>query len=134
MEYKDLQVGTSFSTKKVITLADVKKFAELSGDYNPVHLDEDFASKSIFKKPIIHGMIIGAIFSKAIASDLPGPGSIYLNQELNFLKPVYHNSELEILIEVNALKPEKKIVFLSTVCKVNDELVVKGSAVVKCLN
>lgn len=133
MEYSSLKIGMSHSFKRIITSQDVLKFAEVSGDRNPIHLDEAFAAKGIFKKPIVHGMLVGALFSKSIASDLPGPGSIYLYQDFNFEKPIFHNSELEIIVTVKELKPEKKIVFLDTICKVEEVVVVRGSTVVKCL-
>lgn len=133
MKFKELSVGDEFHFTKVISTADVIRFAELSGDSNPIHLDADFAADSIFKKPIIHGMIVGALFSKVIASDFPGPGSIYLHQSMDFKKPIYHDSTLQLHLQVVELKAEKKIVMLKTDCLVDDELVVAGSAVVKCL-
>ena len=133
MKFDEIKAGMKYEFVKTITSLDVIEFSKVSGDTNPIHLNEDYAKESIFKNRIVHGMFIGSFFSKAIASDLPGPGSIYLNQTMNFLKPIYHNSEVRICIEVESLKPEKKIVFLSTKCWVSDLLVIEGTAVVKCL-
>lgn len=122
-----------FEVYHEITSQDVVDFARVSGDNNPIHIDEEYARNSIFKQKIVHGMFIGSFFSKAIASNLPGPGSIYLNQTMNFLKPIPHNSKVRILIEVESLKPEKKIVYLKTTCWILDTLMVDGTAIVKCL-
>lgn len=134
MKYNEIQIGNKFEAYHEITSKDVQAFAKVSGDNNPIHLDDDFAKESIFQQKIVHGMLIGAFFSKAIASGLPGPGSIYLNQSMNFLKPIFHNCIVKIIIEVESLKPEKKIVFLKTTCWVSNVLVVDGTAIVKCLD
>jgi 3-hydroxybutyryl-CoA dehydratase len=134
MKFEELYIGQEFAFKKTITTKLVESFAQLSGDFNPIHLDHEFATKSIFKKRIIHGMIIGALFSKSLASDLPGPGSIYINQTMNFLKPIFHDSEIEINIQVSNLKAEKKIVYLETKCLYDGEVCVDGSAILKLLH
>lgn len=133
MKYNEIEINSMYEVYHDITSQDVNDFARVSGDNNPIHLDEEYAKNSIFKQKIVHGMLIGSFFSKAIASNLPGPGSIYLNQTMNFLKPIPHNSRVRILIEVESLKPEKKIVLLRTTCWISDILVVEGTAVVKCL-
>ena len=133
MKFKEIKVGLEFESRHTITTDNVIEFAQVSGDNNPIHIDDAYAKDSIFKQKIVHGMFIGSFFSKVIASDLPGPGSVYLNQTMNFLRPVYHNCEVRICIKVEALKPEKKIVFLNTTCWVSDLLVIEGTAIVKCL-
>lgn len=134
MKYSDLYIGQLSKSSKKITSEDVLKFAELSGDFNPIHTHEEFAAKSIFKNRIVHGMLVASFISKVIATDLPGPGTIYLNQVLNFIKPVYHDSEVMIIIEVQSLKSDKKIAFLKTTCLVNDVIVIDGSAIIKILD
>jgi len=133
MKYIDLYIGQHCKSMIKIKTEDVLKFAELSGDFNPIHTDEDFAAKSIFKKRIVHGMLVASFISKAIATNLPGPGTIYLNQVLNFIKPVFHDSEVDVIVEVLSLKPDKKIALLKTTCTVNDVIVIDGSAIVKML-
>ena len=93
---EDLRVGMESTMEKIVTLQDIKKFAEVSGDYNPVHLDEEFAKKTIFKRRIAHGFLTASFISTIIATHLPGPGSIYLKQSLKFLAPVYINEKILI--------------------------------------
>ena len=133
MKFHEITIGLKYEGSHFITSADVTEFARLSGDSNPIHIDDTYAQKSIFKEKIVHGMFVGAFISKTIASKMPGPGSIYLNQTMNFLKPVFHNSDVLIRIEVESLKEDKKIVFLKTTCWVSGELVIDGTAIVKCL-
>jgi len=133
MKFEEINVGLTYECKHTIISSTVLEFAKISGDNNPIHINDEYAKNSIFKQRIVHGMFVGSFFSRAIASELPGPGSIYLNQTMNFLKPIYHNSEVRICIKVESLKPEKKIVFLSTNCWVSDSLVIEGTAIVKCL-
>jgi 3-hydroxybutyryl-CoA dehydratase len=133
MKFEELKVGSTYRFKKTISSKDVEMFAELSGDKNPVHLDVEFAKKSIFKGRIVHGMLVGAYFSKAIASNLPGSGSIYLNQTMQFIAPIYHNSLVEFELKVIKLKLEKRIVILETNCFVSGKIVIEGNAIVKCL-
>lgn len=134
MRFEELEKGLTFKLQTEITTKDVVQFAEISGDKNPIHLDEEYAKQSIFKDRIVHGMLIGSYFSKVIASDLPGPGSIYLNQSMQFIAPIYHNSVVDIEIKVEDLKPEKQIAILSTNCYVGEKVVIKGEAIVKCLD
>ena len=133
MKFKDLEIGTYYELSKQISSEEVFEFAKVSGDYNPIHIDEEYAKNSPFKERIVHGMLIGSLFSKIIASELPGPGSIYLEQTMSFLKPIFHNSNIKIIIEVDNLKSEKKIVYLKTTCWVSDTKVIDGTAVVKCM-
>ena len=134
MKFNDLRVGLTYRSKKEISTDDVIKFAKISGDENPIHLNHEYAKQSIFKDRIVHGMLIGSYFSKAIASDLPGPGSIYLNQTMQFVAPIYHNSVVEIIIEVIEIRLKKQIAILSTKAMVNGNVVILGEAIVKCLD
>lgn len=134
MRYDELYIGMCHEEVQHISTNDVLNFAKVSKDANPLHLDEEFVKNTIFKKPIVHGMLIGAFFSKVIATDLPGAGSVYINQDLTFLKPIYHNCDITIKVVVVELKEAKKIVILKTECFVNGLLSVDGKAVVKCLH
>ena len=130
-----IKVGDKAFTKKAFSLEDVKQFAGLSGDINPVHLDEQFAAQTLFKKPIVHGLLYSSLISALLANELPGPGSIYLHQELNFKIPLYHNEEVTAVVEVTEINPEKNIYFLKTLCYKNEtELILEGKAIIKLIS
>ena len=133
MEYKtkfieDFSVGMESTTEKTVTIEDIKKFAEVSGDFNPVHLDEEFAKKTIFKGRIAHGFLTASFISTIIATELPGPGSIYLKQSLKFLAPVYINEKILVKVRIIEINIEKSKVKLITECLKNKTLVLTGEA------
>ena len=130
MEYK---IGEKTCVKKTITEPDIMKFAEVSGDYNPVHIDQKIAEKSVFGNRIAHGFLVGSIISNAIGMELPGPGTIYMEQDMKFLKPVFIGDTVTAVIEVADIINEKKnILKLSTiVTNQKSEKVIDGYAVVK---
>jgi acyl dehydratase len=131
MNYK---VGDKVEISKTFNLADVKLFAELSGDMNPVHLSKDFAANTIFIKPIVHGFLYSSMISALLANELPGPGSIYIHQELNFKLPVFHGEKVTAKVQIEEIKPEKSIFILKTECFKNDnEIVLTGKAIIKLL-
>lgn len=133
MEYKtkfieDFSVGMESTTEKTVTIEDIKRFAEVSGDFNPVHLDEEFAKKTIFKGRIAHGFLTASFISTIIATELPGPGSIYLKQSLKFLAPVYINEKILVKVRIIEINIEKSKVKLITECFKNKTLVLTGEA------
>ena len=133
MEYKtkfieDFTVGMESTTEKTVTIEDIKRFAEVSGDFNPVHLDEEFAKKTIFKKRIAHGFLTASFISTVIATELPGPGSIYLKQSLKFLAPVYIDEKILVKVRIIEINIEKSKVKLITECFKNKTLVLTGEA------
>jgi 3-hydroxybutyryl-CoA dehydratase len=133
MEYKtkfieDFSVGMESTIEKTVTIEDIKRFAEVSGDFNPVHLDEEFAKKTIFKGRIAHGFLIASFISTIIATELPGPGSIYLKQSLKFLAPVYINEKILVKVRIIEINIEKSKVKLITECFKNKTLVLTGEA------
>ncbi len=131
---KNIKIGQEAKISKAFSAADVISFSNLSLDKNPVHLDKEFAKKTLFEKLIVHGYLYGSLISAVIGTKLPGPGSIYLNQEMNFKKPVYLNEEVMAVVKVVDIKPEKSLIFLSTNCYVNEkEIVIEGSAVIKLI-
>lgn len=130
-DFEDLAVGDSASFAKTITEADIVMFAGTSGDNNAVHLDEEFARETIFKGRIAHGMLAASIISGALAGRLPGPGTIYLSQNLRFKAPVYPGQTVRATVTVKELFPDKKNVFLSTVCTVDGKVVIDGEALVR---
>lgn len=132
MNFQDLYLGQKATMKKTFSLDDVKIFAGLSGDLNPVHLDDKFAERTIFKKPIVHGFLYSSLISALLANELPGPGSIYIHQELNFKSPVYHGDEVTAEVKIIELRSDKNIVTLETICSVNNNVeVLTGKAIIK---
>jgi 3-hydroxybutyryl-CoA dehydratase len=127
---EDLTLGLSAERAHVVTEADITAFAEVSGDFNPVHMDEAFAATTQFKGRIAHGMLSAAWLSALIAAELPGPGSIYLSQSLRFRRPVRIGDEVACRIEVTAIDAEKARVTLATVCSVGGKPVLEGEALV----
>ena len=127
--FEDLSVGQEASHSKVISNDDVLAFAELSGDVNPVHLNDAFAAETIFKKRIAHGFLTGSLFSTVLGTKLPGPGCIYLSQNLKFRAPVYIGDEVTATCKITALDAEKGRATLACVCAVNGKPVLEGDAV-----
>ena len=129
-DIEDLNVGMSASFAKTITEADIVLFAAASGDNNAVHINEEFAQTTLFKGRIAHGMLSASVISAAIAGKLPGPGTIYLGQNLRFKAPVRPGDTVEATVTVKELQPEKRRVALTTVCTVKGKVVIEGDALV----
>jgi 3-hydroxybutyryl-CoA dehydratase len=127
---EDLSVGMTDAYEHIVTEADVVQFADISGDHNPVHLDEAYARTTRFKGRIVHGMLTASFLSTAIASRLPGPGTIYLTQNLSFRAPVRIGDKVEARITVADIIRDKARVVLKTVCRVGDTVVIDGDALV----
>lgn len=126
-----LQPGDTASHSTTITDEMIRAFAALTGDTNPVHLDDNYAASTRFKRRIAHGMIAAGLISAALANDLPGPGTVYLSQTLQFKAPVYPGDTITTTVEVKTVRPDKPIVTLSTFCRNQDNVVVlEGEAVV----
>lgn len=125
----DLQLGQSVERLFAVTDASVRAFAEVSGDHNPLHLDEDYARKTLFRGRVAHGMLLGAHISAVLGEDLPGPGAIYLSQTLEFEHPVRIPSDVTVRVEVVELGEHRKTT-LATVCTVGEQVVARGWAVV----
>lgn len=131
MRFDEIQVGQSAEFTKNISDEDVMLFAKISGDFNPVHVDEIAASKSQFGGRIAHGMLTAGLISAAIAGKLPGPGSVYLSQSLRFTAPVRIGDTVTATVGVIELVPAKRRVKLSTVCtNQKGETVIQGEALV----
>ena len=123
-----LEVGQSAERVRTVTDADIRAFAALSGDNNPVHLDDDYASRSIFKGRVAHGMFAGALISAALGADLPGPGAVYLSQRLEFRRPIRPGDEVTVRVTVSSVEPPRAV--LQTQVLVRGKLAVDGEAVV----
>lgn len=126
----ELEVGLAAEHVRTVTTADITAFAAVSGDRNPVHLDEAFAATTPFKGVIAHGMLTGAFISALIAGELPGRGSIYLSQSLAFKRPVRPGDEVTTRVEVTGIDRDRGRVTLATTCTVGGKAVVEGEAVV----
>jgi 3-hydroxybutyryl-CoA dehydratase len=125
------KVGDEVTITVQITDAIIRGFADVTGDHNPIHLDEEYASKTRFKHRIAHGMIAASLISRAIAMDLPGAGSIYLGQTLKFTAPVMINDTVSVQLKVTAFREDKGIMTLQTVCRnQTGNVVLEGEATV----
>jgi 3-hydroxybutyryl-CoA dehydratase len=123
--------GDTASLSKTITDDDIRAFAEATGDTNPLHLDEQFARQTRFGRRIAHGMLSASLISAVIANELPGPGSIYLGQTLQFVAPVYPGDKVTARVTITSIRNDKPIIKLETVCTTQrDEVVIKGEATV----
>lgn len=126
-----LKVGDTASITRTMTEKDIVAFAELTGDRNPVHLDEAFAQKTRFRHRIAHGMLGASLISAVLGTELPGEGSIYLSQTLQFLGPVYIDDTITARVTVTKVREDKSIVTLETACEnQRGETLIRGEAVV----
>lgn len=127
---EDLSVGMSRSVSKVIEDYDIRLFADISTDRNPVHLDEAYAQETIFGGRIAHGMLTASLISAVIGEQLPGHGTVYLGQSLKFLAPVFPGDEVTAEVTVASIDHAKRRVTLDCVCRVGEKAVLKGEALV----
>ncbi len=128
--YAELTEGSQARVSHQVTERDLILFAEVSGDVNPVHLDEDFAATTPFKGRIAHGMFSGALISAAIACELPGPGSIYIGQEMSFMRPVKLGDVITVELEVLEKLPKNRVKIATRVFNQDGKQVVDGVATV----
>lgn len=126
---EDLKVGISASFGKTVTEADIMAFAGVSGDTNPVHLHQGFAEQTMFKGRVAHGMLSAAFISTILGTKLPGPGCIYVSQNIQFKAPVRAGDTVTATATIVEMVPEKRRVKLKTVCMVGDKMVIDGEAV-----
>ncbi len=131
----DLKIGDNFSTSKKITDEVIRAFAELSGDYNPIHLDEEFASKTRFGKRIAHGMISGALISAVLGNEFKERKIVYLSQTMKFIAPVFIDDIVTATATIKEIREDKPIVTVETVCSnQNSEKVVIGEGKIMILD
>ncbi|MBF8983200.1 MaoC family dehydratase [Lutibacter sp. B2] len=130
--YEEIMIGEKASVSKIITESDISGFANISGDYNPIHLNAEYASKTRFKKRIAHGMLTSSLISAVLGTQLPGENTLYLSQNVKFLAPAYIGDHLTATVEVKEKRDEKKIIILNTIVKnqLGNEILA-GEAVVK---
>jgi acyl dehydratase len=126
-----LTLGATAHREYTVTDAMIRAFAEASGDHNPLHLDADYAATTQFGRRIAHGMLTASFISAVLANDLPGPGTIYMGQELKFRAPVYLDDTITATVEVTDYREDKRIATLKTICTNQDgQTVLEGEAVV----
>ncbi len=126
----EMSVGMKASTSKTITEHDVYTFAGITGDFNPAHVNEEFARESFFGRRVAHGVLTAGLVSAVLGMQLPGPGAIYVSQSLKFLKPVYFGDTVTAEVEVAELVPARnRVRFLTRCVNQNGDLVAEGESV-----
>jgi len=128
--FNELSVGDFEEYRKTVTETDVVLFAGLTGDNNPMHIDEEFASQTRFGSRIIHGMLTASFLSSVIGMKMPGPGCIYMGQNIKFLKPVHIGETVTARATIIEIYPEKQRIKLLTECLVRGVVVLTGDALV----
>jgi 3-hydroxybutyryl-CoA dehydratase len=132
LAYDEIKVGDRASLSLTITEAHIVAYAGITGDVNPVHVDAEFAKQTMFGERIAHGMLVAGLISAVLGTQLPGPNSIYLGQELRFTAPVKIGDTVTAVVTVTEKRDDKRIVKLqTTVSNQRGEVVIDGSAVVK---
>lgn len=127
---EDIDVGFSTSISVVVTDEMVRKFAELSGDFNPIHLDDEYAKQTRFGRRIAHGMIVGALISRALVDGI-GQGGVYLAQNMKFVNPVFIGEEIQIQLKITNIRKGRGLATVETnAVKANGDMVVKGEAMI----
>lgn len=125
------QLGENFSFERHISADDVKQFAKVVGDLNPIHLDEEFAEKSFFKKRIVHGAFLAGLISKILGMDFPGQGTVYISQNSVFKRPVYVDTTVKVEVKVaEVITAKRRLILDTTVLNENNEICMTGSATV----
>lgn len=131
MKYEEIKINQVYEAERKITSQMVESFAEITGDKNPVHLDEEFASHTLFKKRIVHGMLSLSIVSSILGMEFPGPGTIYMKQEVKFLKPIYIDEKITIRITVkDKIEEKSRLILITQIIKEDGSLGIDGEALV----
>ena len=127
-KYEDLSIGMSHETFHKITENDIQLFAEVSGDFNPLHMNEDYAKGTIFGQRIAHGALTASFISAILGNNLPGPGAIFTGLSMRFRRPVYIGSDVTVRAEVTELQPRGNRVTLKVTCSVDGRAAISGEA------
>lgn len=128
-DFESIQTGDEAKLTRTLTEKDVQAFADLTGDNNPLHMDERYAGQTRFKNRVVHGMLTSSFLSTVIGTILPGPGALYLSQELNFKKPVMINDIIEAkVVVVQKIAAAKMLVLETTITNQHSQVVVEGKA------
>jgi 3-hydroxybutyryl-CoA dehydratase len=129
--FEDLKVGMRATVSRTITETDLRNFSGVSGDTNPMHLNEEYAKNTVFGGCIVHGMLTASLISAVIGTKLPGPGCIYMGQTLKFTAPVHVGETVYATVTVKTLEAAKNRVTLTTQCIVKGKVVIDGEALIK---
>jgi len=129
--FEDLKVGMQAVVSRTITETDLRNFSGVSGDTNPMHLNEEYAARTPFGGCIVHGMLTASLISAVIGTKLPGPGCIYLSQTLKFMAPVRVGDTVYAVATIRELVPEKHRAIMTTQCLVKGVVVIDGEALIK---
>ena len=129
-KFEDLSVGMTHETHHVITEKDIELFAEVSGDRNPLHMDEDFAKNTPFGQRIAHGALTASYISGILGNDLPGPGSSFVGLNMRFRRPVFIGSNVIVRVEVTEMQERGNRVTLKVSCNVDGKAAISGEAMV----
>ncbi|WP_084397785.1 MaoC family dehydratase [Henriciella aquimarina] len=127
-KFEDLSIGMAHETRHTITEEDINLFAKVSGDYNPIHMDEEYAKKTPFGQRIAHGALTASYISGILGNNLPGPGAIFTHLEMRFRRPVFIGDEVIARAEVTEMYERGNRVTLKITCSVADKVVVGGEA------
>ena len=130
LTYDQIAVGDSAETSRTISESDIYLFAGLTGDMNPAHLNEEYAKGTFFKARIAHGVLISGLISNVLGNQLPGNGTIFVSQNINFLAPVYIGDTVTARVEVSEKLEKRRIVLKTTCSKADGTVVIEGQAVV----
>ena len=132
LAYEDIKIGDEASLTRTITEVHIVNYAGLTGDWNPVHADAEHAAQSMFGERIAHGMLVAGLISAVLGTQLPGPNSIYLGQDLSFTAPVKIGDTIKVIVTVTEKRDDKRIIKLRTYAtNQRGEMVIDGTAVVK---
>jgi 3-hydroxybutyryl-CoA dehydratase len=132
LAYEDIKIGDEASLSRTITEVHIVNYAGLTGDWNPVHADAEHAAQSIFGERIAHGMLVAGLISAVLGTQLPGPNSIYLGQDLSFIAPVKIGDTVKVVVTVTEKRDHKRIIKLrTTATNQRGEMVIDGTAVMK---
>lgn len=130
LNFEDLFIGMEASLVHVVGPYDLHMFAHLTGDANPIHLDDAYAKQTPFKRRIAHGMLSASYISAVFGTKLPGPGCVYISQTLNFRAPVHIGDHVETTVRISDLIEHRRRAIFTCGCAVDDKVVVEGEAVI----
>ena len=124
----DMHVDMEVQSKRIITEADINDFAKISGDFNPIHIDEEYAKKTRYKKKIAHGLMSASFFSALFGTKLPGSGCVYTSQSLRFKRPIFVGDEVNTIIKIKSIDKEQSKIVFTTQCIVKLKIAIDGEA------
>ena len=124
----DMHVDMEVKSKRIITETDINDFAKISGDFNPIHVDEEYAKKTRYKKKIAHGLMSASFFSALFGTKLPGSGCVYTSQSLRFKRPIFVGDEVNTIIKIKSIDKEQSKIVFTTQCIVKLKIAIDGEA------